>query len=639
MPLLQLQKANLAFGHVDLLSDVDLVVNANEKVCLIGRNGTGKSSLLNTIIGEQPLDSGNIWLEDGIKIAKLAQEVPDGDDQTLYETVTSGLGNLSKLLADFHHVSQNVADDADLKKLEQLQEGIEQLDGWDVSARVDAVLSRLDLPADSLMSQCSGGIRRRAMLGQALVSKPDLLILDEPTNHLDIASISALEEAIRGYSGAVIFVTHDRSFIDGIATRIIELDRGCLKSYPGTYAAYQKRKAQELEAEDDANKKFDQHLAEEEVWIRQGIKARRTRNEGRVRRLESLRKERGDRRNLQGRVAMSVDKGGNSGKIVLEFDDISFGFDDQTIVDQFSTTIMRGDRVGIIGPNGSGKSTLLRLMLGDLQPDTGTIRQGSQLNIAYFDQERMQLDPEKSVRDNLAPGTDQIQIGDRSQHVISYLRDFLFAPERANSPVKSLSGGERNRLLLARLFSKPANLLVLDEPTNDLDVETLELLEELLEAFTGTLLLVSHDRAFLDQTITSSLVLEGNGRVSEYVGGYSDWLRQMKKPTIKTPSKPTTEPKQVNEKSVQSNSTPKPTPKKSLSFDERKELKSLPAKIEKLENNQVQLSAKTTAPYFYKQDQSSIEPILEELSLLNTELEAAYARWEHLEAVNEDKSA
>ncbi|MFT7651250.1 MAG: ATP-binding cassette subfamily F protein uup [Limisphaerales bacterium] len=635
MPLLQLQKANLAFGHVDLLSDVDLVVNANEKVCLIGRNGTGKSSLLNTIIGEQPLDSGNIWLEDGIKIAKLAQEVPDGDDQTLYETVTSGLGNLSKLLADFHHVSQNVADDADLKKLEQLQEGIEQLDGWDVSARVDAVLSRLDLPADALMSQCSGGIRRRAMLGQALVSEPDLLILDEPTNHLDIASISALEEAIRGYSGAVIFVTHDRSFIDGIATRIIELDRGSLKSYPGTYAAYQKRKAQELEAEDDANKKFDQHLAEEEVWIRQGIKARRTRNEGRVRRLESLRKERGDRRNLQGRVAMSVDKGGNSGKIVLEFDDISFGFDDQTIVDQFSTTIMRGDRVGIIGPNGSGKSTLLRLMLGDLQPDTGTIRQGSQLNIAYFDQERMQLDPEKSVRDNLAPGTDQIQIGDRSQHVISYLRDFLFAPERANSPVKSLSGGERNRLLLARLFSKPANLLVLDEPTNDLDVETLELLEELLEAFTGTLLLVSHDRAFLDQTITSSLVLEGNGRVSEYVGGYSDWLRQTKKPTIKTPSKPTTEPKQVNEKPVRSNSTPK----KSLSFDERKELKSLPAKIEKLENNQVQLSAKTTAPDFYKQDQSSIEPILEELSLLNTELEAAYARWEHLEAVNEDKSA
>jgi ATP-binding cassette subfamily F protein uup len=635
VPLLQLQKANLAFGHVDLLSDVDLVVNANEKVCLIGRNGTGKSSLLNTIIGEQPLDSGNIWLEDGIKIAKLAQEVPDGDDQTLYETVTSGLGNLSKLLADFHHVSQNVADDADLKKLEQLQEGIEQLDGWDVSARVDAVLSRLDLPADALMSQCSGGIRRRAMLGQALVSEPDLLILDEPTNHLDIASISALEEAIRGYSGAVIFVTHDRSFIDGIATRIIELDRGSLKSYPGTYAAYQKRKAQELEAEDDANKKFDQHLAEEEVWIRQGIKARRTRNEGRVRRLESLRKERGDRRNLQGRVAMSVDKGGNSGKIVLEFDDISFGFDDQTIVDQFSTTIMRGDRVGIIGPNGSGKSTLLRLMLGDLQPDTGTIRQGSQLNIAYFDQERMQLDPEKSVRDNLAPGTDQIQIGDRSQHVISYLRDFLFAPERANSPVKSLSGGERNRLLLARLFSKPANLLVLDEPTNDLDVETLELLEELLEAFTGTLLLVSHDRAFLDQTITSSLVLEGNGRVSEYVGGYSDWLRQTKKPTIKTPSKPTTEPKQVNEKPVRSNSTPK----KSLSFDERKELKSLPAKIEKLENNQVQLSAKTTAPDFYKQDQSSIEPILEELSLLNTELEAAYARWEHLEAVNEDKSA
>lgn len=633
MPLLQLQKANLAFGHVDLLTNVDLVVNVNEKVCLIGRNGTGKSSLLNTIIGEQSLDSGNIWTEDGIKIAKLAQEVPDGDDQTLYETVTSGLGNLSKLLADFHHVSQNIVNEADLKMLERLQEAIERLDGWDVSARVDSVLSRLDLPADALMSQCSGGIRRRAMLGQALISEPDLLILDEPTNHLDIASISALEDAVRGYSGAVIFVTHDRSFIDGIATRIIELDRGTLKSYPGTYAAYQKRKAQELEAEDDANKKFDQHLAEEEVWIRQGIKARRTRNEGRVRRLESLRKERGERRNLQGRVAMSVDKGGNSGKIVLELDEISFGFDDHNVINQLSTTVMRGDRVGIIGPNGSGKSTLLRLMLGDLQPSSGTIRQGSQLNIAYFDQERMQLDPEKSVRDNLAPGTDQIQIGDRSQHVISYLRDFLFAPERANSPVKSLSGGERNRLLLARLFSKPANLLVLDEPTNDLDVETLELLEELLESFTGTLLLVSHDRAFLDQTITSSLVIEGGGRVNEYVGGYSDWLRQTKKAAIPPPADAQPAPQQPKTRPT----SPASATNKALTFEERKELKNLPATIERLEGNQSRLSTMTSAPDFYQQNQSSIEPILEELTMVNAELEAAYARWEHLEAVDEEK--
>ena len=424
------------------------------------------------------------------------------------------------------------------------------------------------------------------------------------------------------FNGAVVFITHDRKFIDSLATRIIELDRGMLTSYPGTYAAYQKQKQSELAAEAQANRKFDQNLAEEEVWIRQGIKARRTRNEGRVRRLESMRRERQARLELKGQVKLAIDKGKDSGKIVVDVEDVSFAFEDTTIVKNFSTTLMRGDRVGIIGPNGSGKSTLLKLLLGDLAPSAGTIELGTQLNIAYFDQERVQLHPEKSVRDNLAEGTDQIQIGDKSQHVISYLRDFLFPPERVNSPAKSLSGGERNRLLLAKIFAKPANLLILDEPTNDLDVETLELLEELLSAFTGTLILVSHDRAFIDQTITSTLVLEGDGRVGEYVGGYTDWLRQSEK-EAKTQQTKSSQQKQSKPR------TEKPSAK--LSYQDERELAALPEQIETLESKQSLLSDQVSHADFYQQEQSEIDKVLGELAKTTAALESTYERWTYLE--------
>ena len=515
MSLVQLQNACLAFGHLPLLDEVDLVVEARERVCLIGRNGTGKSTLLNVLSGTQTLDSGTIRIDKGMKVARLAQEVPDAATATLYETVARGLGDLSGLLSRYHALSHDVAtgDAKTLEALSAVQAEIDQIGAWDASQRVDATLSRLKLPADSLMSECSGGIRRRAMLGQALVSEPDLLLLDEPTNHLDIDSIIALEAALLAFPGAVVFITHDRAFIDDLATRIIELDRGTLNSYPGSHADYLRQKNAELAAESEGNRKFDQRLREEEAWIRTGIKARRTRNEGRVRRLEAMRRERAARLDRQGSVKLDLDASSDSGKIVIEADEAGFSYGDQTILRPFSTTILRGDRVGVIGPNGSGKTTLLKLLLGELEPSNGKVRQGTRLQIAYFDQERIQLDPERSVRDNVADGRDQIEIGGRSRHVIGYLRDFLFSPERVNSPVKTLSGGERNRLLLAKLFAKPANLLVLDEPTNDLDVETLELLEELLSGFEGTLLLVSHDRAFLDQTVTSTLVLEGDGRI------------------------------------------------------------------------------------------------------------------------------
>jgi ATP-binding cassette subfamily F protein uup len=608
MPLLQLQKACLAFGHIPLLKDVNLVINAKERVCLIGRNGTGKSSLLNVLSAEIPLDSGLLWTEDGLKIAKLAQEVPAAAAQTLYQTVAAGLGDLSGLLANYHRLSEEVSAGnlSALDELSDVQAEIDQVGAWDASQKVDTVLDKLKLPADALMSECSGGIRRRAMLGQALVNEPDLLLLDEPTNHLDIESIDALEQALLSYPGAVLFITHDRTFIDGLATRIIELDRGNLNSYPGSYAEYQRRKSAELSAEESGNRKFDQTLAEEEVWIRQGIKARRTRNEGRVRHLESLRLERQARIDRQGQVKMKLDKGGDSGKIVFEADQVAFAFEAQAIIRPFSTTILRGDRVGVIGANGSGKSTLLRLLLGDLEPTQGSITRGTKLNIAYFDQERMQLDPEKSVRDNLAGGSDQIQIGDKTQHVISYLRDFLFSPQRVNSPVKTLSGGERNRLLLAKLFAKPANLLVLDEPTNDLDVETLELLEDLLDSFQGTLILVSHDRSFLDQTVTSTLVLDGNGQIDEFVGGYSEWKRQSAsfiESKARTANQASQRTRASKPKSVKSPTPATNTNAKKLTSKEQRELNTLPEKIEQLEKQQNEFSVEMGKPGFYQQDQ------------------------------------
>lgn len=627
MPLVQLQNACLAFGHVPLLEAVNLVIEAGERVCLIGRNGTGKSTLLNVLAGAQVLDSGMLRIDESVKVAKLAQEVPAAASATLYDTVAMGLGDLSGLLSRYHALSHDVAtgDEKALDALSEVQAEIDRIGAWDASQRVDATLSRLKLPADALMSECSGGIRRRAMLGQALVGEPDLLLLDEPTNHLDIDSITALEAALLAFPGAVLFITHDRTFIDDLATRIIELDRGSLNSYPGSHADYLRQKDAELAAEAEGNRKFDRELHEEEVWIRTGIKARRTRNEGRVRRLEAMRQERKARLERQGSVRLGLDSSSDSGKIVIEADDVSFSYGDQPILRQFSTTILRGDRLGVIGPNGSGKSTLLKLLLGELEPSSGQVRLGTRLQIAYFDQERMQLDPERSVRDNVADGTDQIEVAGKTRHVIGYLRDFLFSPERVNSPVKTLSGGERNRLLLAKLFAKPANLLVLDEPTNDLDVETLELLEELLSGFDGTLLLVSHDRAFLDQTVTSTLVLEGDGRVGEYIGGYSDWKRQADAQLEKTDKakKPHSRPAQKPEQATGRRA--------GLSGKEKRELQALPGRIEALEDRQAVLTGEISKADFYQQDQAHVKTTLQSLADVSDDLEQAYQRWSELE--------
>lgn len=640
MSLLRLQTAGLAFGHVALLDDTDLNIEARERLCLVGRNGTGKSTLMNVLTGAQMLDSGQRWVRDGLTIAKLEQEVPDGHDASLFETVARGLGDHGDLLQRYHDASAKLdnATEADLTRFARLQDEIEAAGAWEGTQRIDAILHRLKLDADKLMSECSGGVRRRAMLAQAMVSEPNVLLLDEPTNHLDIESITALEEALLTYGGTVVFITHDRSFIDRLATRIVELDRGILRSYPGNYAEYLKRREAELSAEADANRKFDQNLAEEEVWIRQGIKARRTRNEGRVRRLEALRKERSERRTRAGGAAMRVDAGDASGKIVIEATDVSMRFDDSLIFDNFSTKLLRGDRVAVIGPNGCGKSTLLKILLDQLKPTTGKVKPGTKLQIAYFDQERDQLDPERSVRDNVADGTDRVEIGGKSRHVIGYLNDFLFPPARVHSPVKTLSGGERNRLLLAKLFTQPANLLVLDEPTNDLDVETLELLEELLADYDGTLLLVSHDRAFIDKTVTSTLVIN-NQRIEEHVGGYSDWKRYndqqearladaSKRAVQANKDSGTSRQKSNAKKTAAKNAT---VPERRLSFNERKELDALPKEIERLEELQTELSAKATDPDFYKDDQNQVDSVMRKLSDTAKSLEIAYARWEELE--------
>jgi len=632
MTLLRVQNGELAFGHVPLLDGVDLSIEPRERVCLVGRNGAGKSTLLKVISGEQVLDSGEVRLADGARIARLAQEVPATGSLTLYEVVSAGLGDHSALLNRFHEAGHALAErgkavtDAELEAYGRLQAELEHAGAWEGSQRVDAVLSRLDLPADALMSECSGGLRRRAMLGQALVGEPDLLLLDEPTNHLDIDAIEVLEAALLDYTGAVLFISHDRTLIDHLATRIVELDRGSLRSYPGRYAAYLSRKAEELDAEEQADRRFDQNLAQEEVWIRQGIKARRTRNEGRVRRLEALRRERAGRIDRAGNVRMTVASGDRSGKLVFVAEDVTFSYDDAIVIRHFSAVIQRGDRVGIIGANGSGKSTLLKLLLGTLQPDTGTITRGTKLQVAYFDQERAQLAEERSVRDNLAPGTDQVVINGKPRHVMSYLADFLFPPARSNSPVKTLSGGERNRLLLARLFAQPANLLVLDEPTNDLDMETLELLEELLADYDGTLLLVSHDRSFLDRTVTSTLVLTGDdGRVEEHVGGYSDWakFRSEGRPSA-TPSRATP---QVRE------SRPRAERPGRLSYKEQRELDGLPELIETLESRLKTVQSQAADPDLYQSSRERIAEVMQSLEETEAALQQAYQRWEHLESL------
>ncbi len=626
-PLLSLKGVSLAYGHVPLLDEADLAIEPGERVCLVGRNGAGKSTLLRVVAGTAKPDDGEIRRRDGLRIAVLEQDLPAGCTGTVYDVVAGGLAETGERVRDYHRALRALANDAceaNVRALERAQQALEAVDGWRLEQRVATAISRLGLPADRDMAELSGGLQRRVLLARALASEPELLLLDEPTNHLDIDGIAWLEEFLLAYEGALLFITHDRAFLQRLATRILELDRGRLTSWPGDYANYLRRREERLAAEEQANARFDKRLQQEEVWIRQGIKARRTRNEGRVRALEQMRRERAARRERTGQARIRLEEADRSGQLVVEVEQASVGYDGRTIIRDFSTRILRGDRVGIIGPNGAGKTTLIRLLLGELEPDAGSVRLGTRLEVAYFDQARAQLDPEKSVLENLNRGSDTVTVNGRQKHVISYLQDFLFAPERVRSPVKSLSGGERNRLLLARLFTRPANLLVMDEPTNDLDVETLELLEALLAEYQGTLLLVSHDRAFLDNVVTSTLVFEGDGRIGEYVGGYSDWQAWKAKQTMqKTPA-------------VRAGSTaarPKKTPpaNRKLSYKEQRELDALPARIEELERRQQELQQQTSDPAFYKQDGETIARTLAELDALNAELEAAYDRWAELE--------
>lgn len=632
MSLLILDKISIAFGHVDLLSDVSLRIEKGERICLLGRNGEGKSTFLKIIAGEITPDSGKRELVQGCRIARLAQEPHFTPGQTVFEAVAEGLGEVGQSLSHYHELVGQIAQQPELmSKLEEVQHQLEASGGWQLEQRVETTLSRLGLPADDLMDNLSGGWKRRVALAQALVQDPDLLLLDEPTNHLDIESITWLEEVLLNWRGGLLFISHDRAFVRRLSTRILELDRGILRSYPGDYEKFQETRAAELEAEATQNAKFDKKLAQEEVWIRQGIKARRTRNEGRVRALKQLRMERAERRERRGNVKLNLDSGETSGKKVIEAKNISYGWEGKPIIQDFSTTIMRGDRIGLIGPNGAGKTTLLKLLLGNLEPQQGEIEHGTQLQVAYFDQLRARLDPEQSVFDVVSEGREQIQINGKSKHVMSYLADFLFPSARARSPVKSLSGGERNRLLLAKLFTQPANVLVLDEPTNDLDVESLELLEELLMDYSGTLLLVSHDRSFLDNAVTATLAFEGNGQVSEYIGGYQDWLRQRSEPAA---NNNVAEKSKKTEKSVEK---PAAAPvaeapkRKKLSYKEQRELETLPAQIEALENTLGELQALIASPDFYKQDKAVVNEKMAHMQTVETQLGDLYARWEALE--------
>jgi len=633
MTILTLSDVSLAYGHLPLLAHVDFQIETGERVCLVGRNGTGKSTLFRVLSDVAEPDEGEVWHKDTLRISHLEQEVPVDTSETVFEVVAFGLGELGQILADYHNAVHHVGSaEESMETLSALQHRIEASDGWNINQKVETVLSRLSLPADKLIKDCSGGIRRRVMLARALVSEPELLLLDEPTNHMDITAITWLEEFLLSFQGALIFITHDRTFLKHLATRLIELDRGTLTSFVGDYDHYLRKKEELLDIETRANARFDKKLAEEEVWIRKGIKARRTRNEGRVRALQALRVARSQRMEVQGKANLNVDTGDMSGKIVVDMRHVSFNYDEHCIINDFSTRIIRGDRIGIIGPNGSGKSTLLKLILGELKPDSGQVVTGTRLQLAYFDQNRAQLDTEKSVRDNISEGSDFIDVKGRSRHVISHLRDFLFPPERIDSPVKSLSGGERNRLLLAKMFTQSANMMILDEPTNDLDVDTLELLEDLLTDYEGTLVLVSHDRTFLDNVVTSTIVFEGDGRVNEYVGGYEDWIRQRRISDISTKQgngKPDKEKITSQEKSKST------AGKIKLSYKENTELTGLPEQIEALEQEQQALEKQISGSEFYQQEKEIITTTLARLEEVRMKLHYAYERWEYLAGIEQ----
>lgn len=629
MPLLTLKDVHLAYGPHVLLDKEALTIDSGDIIGLLGRNGVGKSSLLKILNGETRPDSGERWLQPGSRVACLDQELPLQASETVYDFIAGGLAKTGAILSEYHHLIAGESD-PDMTKLERLHHAIDAVDGWKLQNKIETIISQLDLPTDDLMSTLSGGWTRRVALARALVSEPDILLLDEPTNHLDIPAIEWLEKFLQEFRGAIVLITHDRAFLQRTANRIMELDRGKLIYWQHDYQGFLKHRDEQLAAEAKSNSEFDKKLAKEEVWIRQGIKARRTRNEGRVRALEKMREEVKARLSQQGNARIKLNKSDASGKIVVEAEGIRHGYDGQTLIDGFSLTILRGDRIGLIGPNGVGKTTLLKILLGQLKPDHGKVKTGTRIEIAYFDQLREQLDPEKTVQNNLTDGSDYIEVNGRQVHTISYLQDFLFEPDRIRQPVKSLSGGEQNRLILARLFSKPANVLVLDEPTNDLDMETLELLEEILLKFDGTLLLVSHDRTFLDNVVTSSIVFEGNGQVKHYVGGYQDWVKRGGK-FITSDDKAETEV----QKTDPGDNKPKPQvqqkPTRKLSYKVQRELDQLPENIEKTETRLAELEATISSPDFYDTDQATIDATLKQLAAIQEELESYYARWEEIE--------
>lgn len=633
MPLLQLQGVDYSVGGPLLLDHVDFGIDAGERVCIVGRNGAGKSTLMKLIAGELRPDDGEIRVQTGVVVARMAQEVPQDTAGSVFDVVARGLGDLGRLLARYHHALA----DGDMDALGEAQVAIEAAHGWDLDRRVQQVLSRLELPEQAEFSALSGGMKRRVLLAQALVRKPDILLLDEPTNHLDIDAIDWLEGFLKSFDGSIVFVTHDRSFLRALATRIVEIDRGQLTSWPGDYDNYLRRREERLHAEAQENARFDKLLAQEEVWIRQGIKARRTRDEGRVRRLKAMRDERAQRRDLQGKVTMAISGGQASGKKVIEAEGIGQAYAGRTLLRDVDVTVMRGDRVGVIGANGSGKTTLLKILLGELAPDSGAVKLGTGLQVAYFDQHRNALDESLNALENVAGGKDYVEIDGKRKHIIGYLQDFLFTPERARAPITHLSGGERNRLLLAKLFAQPSNLLVMDEPTNDLDIETLELLEELLGEYPGTLLLVSHDREFIDNVVTGTLALEGDGRLGEYVGGYSDWVRQ--RPAAPGAAGNNARGGESRASASASKDGPAsaapasatPAAKRKLSYKDARELEQLPARIEALEADIAARTEAMHAPAFYQQPPADIQRANDTLAALQADLDHAYARWSELD--------
>jgi len=625
MALVTLQDIYLSYGQPALIDQVSLSIERGERVCLIGRNGAGKSTLLNILTGKIIPDDGVVKHADGVRIAQLEQAVPTDTKGSVYEVIAEGLGNEGRLAQRYYRLTAEVANDPSAKlmaELEACQAELDQVGGWDVNQRVDAIITKMGLDANTDIANLSGGYKRRVLLARALVSEPHLLVLDEPTNHLDIEAIQWLESFLKKWEAALLFISHDRQFMDNLATRFIEIDRGKLMDFNCNYTTYLNRKKEMLGVEDKHNALFDKRLSQEEAWIREGIKARRTRNEGRVRALEAMRVEFAERRKHQGKAKLNVQQAEKSGKIVVEAQDINFVFNgdegQMPIVRNFSTLIQRGDKIGLIGGNGAGKTTLIKLLQGELEPSSGKIKIGTNLNVAYFDQYRSALDEEKTVQDNVSGGRDMLDIGGKSRHVVSYLRDFLFAPERCRQPAKVLSGGERNRLLLAKLFTQPSNMLVLDEPTNDLDIDTLDLLEELLIDYKGTVILVSHDRAFINNVVTSTFAFEGKGVINEYVGGYNDWLRQRTK-QLNLSSKPKKTDTRVKKQTTK------------LSYKDQRALEELPSQIETLETEIGDISQQMSEPDFFKSDRGQVQKTENRLLELQNKLSDCYERWEILE--------